>query len=390
MSDPCIVVFDDEVGIIETLKSLNDSIKTGLKFVSASTPAECKTILSDPEIKSSVRVLILDLAANKKEEDFGKFEIVGEIKNSYDTLRVPIFIHSGHLDLYEDFPHKGTIFKIGKGAASAKEMFDKIKLLQDSGFIDIFSPSGRIEEKIMQELHNAFTKQFLGGEIEAIIRSVNPEPVATYKDRIANIFERISYRALLNSLLSPTNMPEEGPKERQLNAVEFYYRRIDNRPLWTGDILSKKDNKEKILVLTPRCDIGKQSDSVLVCKVLDLDHKKLKDSISKLKEAINDNAEFTKGKYRFLPPNPLFQGGKVDYSSHYSISKQILKDEYDLVLTLADELVNDIAGKFAAYLLRSGVPETDAGEIQKYLEQIEEQKPEHAEVSIARDIKQAK
>jgi len=372
MPTGCVVVFDDDNGMVQTLESQNETKQTGLVFKGYSRREDYEAALGHDDIRKSVRVLVVDLAANKDEEASGKFKIKEALKNSYNDLRVPIFIHSGHLDRFEDFPQAGTVFKVGKSADSAAVVFDKIKLMQESGFLDLFCPSGKIETKIMQELHRAFVGQFQGNEIDDIIKSIEKDPTESYQARVGSIFERLAYRALLGSLLAATKGTDGKVEEQRLNAVEFYYRRTSDHSVWTGDIFLKNDKSERVLILTPRCDVAKATDMVLACKVQDIDLEKLATSKTALRNAINDAADFSMGRFRFLPATPMFEGGKVDYSAHQTMSKNDLKNNYSRDVTLSDELINDIAGKFAGFLLRSGVAETEFEELRKYHVQLQD------------------
>ena len=367
MSTGCVVVFDDDSGMVQTLSSQNETKQTGLEFKGYSKREDYEAALRDDGIRKSVRVLVVDLAANKDEEASGKFRIKEALKNSYNDLRIPIFIHSGHLDRFEDFPRAGTVFKVGKSADSAAVVFDKIKLMQDSGFLEIFCPMGKIETKIMRELHKAFTNQFHDDEIFEIIKTLNREPSKTYVDRVESIFERISLRSLLQSLIFS---PQNGADQTDVNPVEHYYRRISisTFPVWTGDLFEKKDKSQRVYVLTPRCDVAsKGRNAVLVCKVIQKDMPTAKDKVEK---AVRNNPMFSGNKYRYLPPTPLFVGGNVDLSDIFLVESKDLSENYSYLVSLSDELANEISGKFGAYFLRTGITEINLEEQMAFIKSL--------------------
>ena len=360
MNNGCMVVFDDLNEIVQTFRSLSDSLGTNLQVVGASTPAEYRKCVNDEDIKLRLRALIIDLAANEKEKE--NFEIAKDIEENYHTLRVPIFIHSAHLDHYQDFTKGGTVFKFEKGAKSAEQIMEIIKLMVDSGFLEIFCTGGRIENKIMRELHHAFTDQFRGDEILQIIKTVKPEPSDTYVERVAAIFERTSLRSLLQSLISAKNEAEP----TIVNPVEHYYRRISfgRYPFWTGDIFANKDKSRAVYVLNPRCDLaGGGCDKVLVCNV----SEDFPPDKKRVERAITNNPILSGSKYRYLPPTPLFSGGKVDLSDIFIIDSKDLAENYQYLVSLSDELANEISGKFGAYFLRTGIQEINLDEQMAFL-----------------------
>jgi len=353
-----IIIFDDTVQILETLRNLNRDLNTGLDLVEFTSVEDYRKGIE--KLIPNVRVFIFDLAGNEKEVQSQKFEILQDIKTSYEKYRVPIFIHSAHLAHYDEFAEEGTVFKIEKGIDSARIIFDKIKLLSDSGFLDIFPLNGIIETKIMNDLHRAFIKQFKKNEIEGIIKSVNPLPPEHYKKRISSVFERIAFRSLLQELINPQ---QEG-EEIELNVAEHYYRRISKYGVWTGDIFKDKLNNNLFYVITPRCNVVKDiTTRILVCEVVNELPKKKETR----RDAARNNPEFSKYKYRYLPKFPVFSGGKVNVSTIEIIDRTALldKEKYEYQITVSDELANEIAGMFGAYFLRTGITEFDLEELER-------------------------
>mgnify|MGYP001567664589 FL=1 len=94
------------------------------------------------------------------------------------------------------------------------------------------------------------------------------------------------------------------------------------------------------------------------------------DKKEKISKMLNDAVELTKCSSRYLTKTPLFEGGKVSYGNHFTIEERKLKDEYNYVISLSDELTNDLVRKFASYILRSGVSESEVEEARLYLTEI--------------------
>src|SRR5699024_1374219 len=103
-------------------------------------------------------------------------EFLDSVEKSFAHVNIPIFIYSGYLEAIEDkFDGYGTVFKIDKGDGP-DNIFRRIKLFQESGFLDVFCPGGKIETELHQELNKAFVSQFTNNtQIEKIIKVVNEE-----------------------------------------------------------------------------------------------------------------------------------------------------------------------------------------------------------------------
>jgi hypothetical protein len=143
---------------------------------------------------------------------------------------------------------------------------------------------------------------------------------------------------------------------------------------WTGDIWQTiNEPNNHIILLSPRCDIAQAKlENLIVCQIdsnegdlaaLGKDKKK---RLQNLESLLRDNVL---GKaIRHLPKSPVFAGGKVDLSKHKTILKSQLAPDYKYIVTLSDDLTNEILGKFAYYFLRTGINTISAEEFNQYLE----------------------
>ncbi len=364
MNKGVLLVFDDDETTLKIFEGLNRDTATDLEFIGVSSVEDYKKKMLDQGILNSIRALILDLAESKEEEYSGSFKVVEEIKKSYNSLRVPIFIHSAHLDQYSDFPNEGTVFKIGKDKDAPRMIFNKLKLFLDSGFIDLFCPNGVIEGKVMSELHKAFTEQFRDEEIEKIIKTVNPNPAGKFKERVSSIFERIAFRSLMNNLMNPQPTDDGKGDEIELNVVEHYYRRTNGYKVWTGDIFKYKNGAGLLYVVTPRCNILKETTThILLCEVSGNLPKKEKERGA----AAKNNPEYSKYRFRYLPKSPVFGGGNVDIATTHMVNRsELINGEiFEYQITVSDELANEISGMFGAYFLRTGITEFELEELEQ-------------------------
>lgn len=371
MTEKFILIFDDNTDIIKNFNTAISQMDLSLSVKEYSDSKEFAKAIDDWDIIRKTRVIIVDLAQNKTEEDSHIFGIKKTIIDNFNKYRIPLFIHSAFTTYFTDLDGKGTVFKIEKSGAAIKTICEKIKLFHESNFLEIFCSGGILENNYLEQLHKAFTEQFENNEIEEIITSIKETAGDKYQERTIEVFKRIAVRSLFHNLTAARKDKEGNLNEIPLNYVEHYYRRCSAYDVWTGDIFRKKEAKETILVMTPRCDINKPTcEQILACKIVPLEINLNK--TERFRQAINDNTKLTSGSFRILTASPLFNGGKIEYASPITINRQSLIADYELVVSLSDELINDVVRKFSAYILRSGVSETEMEEAKKYMEIIKQ------------------
>lgn len=370
MTERLILIFDDNADIISNFNTAISQMDLNLNVEGFSDSKEFAKAIDDRDIIKKTRVIIVDLAQNKTEEDTHVFRIKNTIVNNFNENRIPLFIHSAFANDFTDLDGKGTVFKIEKSGTAIKTMCEKIKLFHESNFLEIFCSGGILENNYLKQLHKAFTEQFENNEIEKIITSIKETAADKYQEKTIETFKRIAVRSLFHNLTAARKDKEGNLNEIPLNYIEHYYRRCSAYDVWTGDIFRKKEAEETILVMTPRCDINKPTcEQILACKIIPLANLEINLEKDKtFQEAISDNPHLTSGSYRILLASPLFKGGKIEYISPITINRQSLIADYELVVSLSDELINDVVRKFTAYILRSGVSETEMEEAKKYME----------------------
>ncbi|MCB0485283.1 MAG: hypothetical protein KDC47_03710 [Flavobacteriaceae bacterium] len=361
MADGIILHLENEHKFLEEYIALYNQLDINLEYVGCTNSEGFITQLKERE--QEVKVIIFDLVGDNASEDElnGNPEFLHYVKQNFASYNLPIFIYSGHLDVIENqFDGNGTVFKVSKDV-SIQVIYDKIKLLLESGFIEVFCPGGVLETEIYHDLHKAFTKQFIdSSEIEKIINNIKGENenFVESSERIKKVFKRIAIRSLLSDLLLPEVDGEGKLSEETVNSVEHYIRRIGDIPVWTGDIFKKNDSDDFLFILTPRCNVIR-SESILVCPFIWKDIIKKKDKISKMLQG-DPNVS---GYDRHLPPSPIFEGGKLSLSKYSMIPKQTIIEEYQLHISLSDELTNEIIGKFGAHFFRTGITPWDPTEV---------------------------
>lgn len=343
------------------------------------------------EFSNDVRLLIFDLANNVHEENAGgneEFAISQYIRDNYNKNRVPIIIHSGYIHKFNEFDHKGTVFKEERSDESVEKIIGLIKLLQETGFLNVFRINGYLENKHPDDLHRVFTSQFRDRELPALLKLLHDCHGSNCLNRVNDIFQRLALRALIGELTASKVDDSDQPDNPKLNVVEHFYRRTnrDSIALWTGDIFSNKNNGNRFYILTPRCDLANKGPSalnnlnVLVCPVEEFrasDYPDLQDpailtpkKAESQRDAINNVAvhhpKLGIGT-RFIPKSPFLPtGGRINFSSPQTFEYRVFAEGHDYLVTLSDDFVNEVAARFGAYLMRPGIAEIDIDELQMF------------------------
>lgn len=368
-----IIHLDNEAQVLSRCKGLFEQNELGLDYITCSTRNEFDQALKFH--KNQVKGLVFDLLSSDPsalELHENDAEFLGTIEENFAAFNVPIFIFSGFLEAIDrKFENYGTVYKIDKGNDDFQEkVIDKIALLFKSGFIDVFCSDGVLESAIKMELNKSFTRQFTkNSQIEDIINSIDPKEGQGYRDRTTNIFKRVTIKALSSELLSPVIDSEE-----KVHPIEHFYIRQSKLKVWTGDVWFNKTENYKVVVLTPRCDlaIGKASN-IIFCRLdppptFDLNARPDK-LIKLLNNHLIDNIE-GKAK-RYIPSNVFIpEGGMINLSTHETLPIETFLNDYEYIVTLSDDLTNEIIGKFAYYFLRTGINNINEKEFEAIIKQI--------------------
>lgn len=357
-----IVHLDNDLkGVLEPSKMLFDQSGIDIEYIICATKEDFNRTIS--ENKNNIKGLIFDLLS--KEPTSGEIEqadavFLEDLKGGFAAFNIPIFVYSGYLAaLGPIFDNCGTVFKVDKTDDFKVNVIDKISFFYSSGFIDVFCPGGLLEKQMHIDLHNAFTKQFLrNDEIERIINNIKgSQTIEDASTRVKKVFKRIAVRTLLFELLLPEVNGEGEVVEETVNTTEHYIRRVGSIPVWTGDIFRKNKTEEFVFILTPRCNVIR-NESILVCPFIWKEIITKRDKISKMLQG----DPIVSGYDRHIPPSPIFEGGKLSLSKYFMIEKGDLVGNYQRIITLSDELTNEILGKFGSHFFRTGITPWDPNE----------------------------
>lgn len=375
MEKDIAILLEDDKEIRTGFENLFEDLGIEMELILCEKPEEYEEKMANPDIKNRLKVLIMDLSTLKREEETKVYKAAEFIEQEFSNNRIPIYIHSSNLHDYNEFEEKGTVFKKEKKKSSTAEICNDIKLLHDSGFLNLFSVGGDIETAIMNELHQAFITQFKNLEIKEIINSIINNTTGDSNNRVKEVFERIAIRSLYTNLMSAKSSKDnDSITEVKINSIEHYYRRTPSPEFWTGDVFKNIQDETMSIILTPRCNIGHNNyKELLICGISPISGEQIKvflkpsaKSLELFKKHITDD-KLVGDKCRFLPPSPQFSGGFVDFTTAVSINSDEFRESYTYLISLSDELTNDVSRKYASYMLRGGISETDFAESLYYL-----------------------
>jgi len=380
----CIILLEDEQYYIDSFINLFEDLNINLRLIPCLDTETYELELKKAKENHTLKCIIMDLSNTQSEEYSKEYKASEYIKKEFDENRIPIFIHSSKLQYYSELQDKGTVFKVHKSPTATTEICKKIKEMEDSDFFNIFCINGKLEKKIMSEIHNSFIEQFKDNEISDIIKSIKSVEGVDVKARTIEVFERMAIRAVYENWIS-SKFYDGKINEIKLNSIEHYYRRTSSFDIWTGDIFKNEKLKEFVVVLTPRCNLGhNNTGELLVCRIKPIttdvinefsnpriDSKTTKETKGRksLRTSITDDVTNNRiGEvFRFLPPTPQFNGGFVDFRTMFTKENSLFLSDYERIISLSDELTNDIVRKFSSYIQRGGISETEFDEAHFYV-----------------------
>lgn len=171
------ILLEDEKSIRDSFQQLFTDLSIDMEIILCEKPEEYESAIQDVDIRKRLKVLIMDLSNTVKEATSRIYKAADYIRQEYQNNRIPIFIHSGNLHHYKELDDKGTVFKVEKSKESIMSICEDIQLMKESDFLNVFCGNGSLDNKIMTELHDAFTSQFKNSEIKEIIQSVKESSI---------------------------------------------------------------------------------------------------------------------------------------------------------------------------------------------------------------------
>lgn len=285
--------------------------------------------------------------------------------------RFPVCILTGYPndldeDLHDEIQKKPNLFFwLERRDREFSEILARLAAIYSSGVLRIVGPDGVVERTLTLIFwtHLAKTLSFW---------SEQPEPDAKRQARLL--------RFVLTHLLQKLEVGERGELD-DYYPDEMYIIPPMREEWQTGDIVIRKRDDAKFVVLTPACDLA-QSKAKNV-QVVQIEHfgegaiaslvggwrscKQKADSTNALPDTVTAlekaSAELLRmigngysARYHFLPPCQTFPGGLVNFQKINSYTFKEFELEFAKEGTLAPSFLKDIVARFATYYARQGQP----------------------------------
>ncbi len=277
--------------------------------------------------------------------------------------RIPVAVFTGTPLNFDQNPSNINVYK--KGEVRYDEIFDYFFDIYKTGLTKIFGNRGTIETVML----------------EIFWKNIFPS-ISIWKSHVSKgkETEKALLRFTINHLLeilddSGICFPEE-----------MYILPLNSDHLKTGTIVSKKETREKYIVLSPSCDLAKhngtfKTDRILVCGI-ENNNSDILDSTKKRKaaEASNPSISLESSKlnkeqnkeymkiiqnnhkeyYHFLPKSGSFPGGIINFRKIETFTIEQFTTLFDPpAIQVFMAFTKDIVARFSAYYARQGQPDFD-------------------------------
>lgn len=298
-----------------------------------------------------IDAIIIDL-------NWGNGSLVAEGSMLVDKIRedcrVPIFIISGNLGLFESDYEETIIFKkYQRDSVDFEQVLEEIKELYRTGYTKAIGNGSKLDKMIGEVFWQHMSKV-----------------IAHWKD----FDEEIKVQRMLRFAATRINemLTKNGEdKHDYYDAVEFYITQSENKKIFTGDIINYES--EQYIVMTAACDIeNDKSDYVVLCKIdneiLNDIYTGLKEDNTKAKSNFDGYIKNNKQRYHLLPPCDLFPSGAVDFQCIKSVPKneiESLKSD----ISINPVFVKDIQARFSHYYGRQGQPQLNKDSIIEWIKE---------------------
>ncbi len=348
-----LIVEDDKTAIesySDNIQSFNKTSDIKISFVVKEDLSSAKDALISPDFDGAI--VDLKLSASNQLEGL---EIVNEIE---ENQRFPIYIVSG--SIAQVTKEENSFFKKKSRDSNFKEILNEIVQIYQTGITKILGKKGDFDKY----LNNIFWKH-LSNSMEFWIN----DSTRTSEEK---------QKSLLRHTIS--HMHEYIDEEvEKYHPSEFYIIPPIKTDLYTGDIV--KYNGERLIVLTPSCDMvlrseGRNAERILFCKILELKDKV--ENISSLTMTTSKNnrtrtkieslIDNKKQNTHFIPVSKSIEAGIIDFQSTCSfetleVEEYIKSGEMKRLATISLPFIKDIISRYTSYFARQGSPDFDIDEV---------------------------
>ncbi len=324
-----ILILDDDISTFEGLneaKLLFDHYNFEINYFSTLEHA-----MSDLTENSNYDFAIVDLALSAGQGDEGNIFI----DHLISRFNIYPIVYSGQP---EKTTHKTSFLsKLTRGEHNSEDIFNLVIKLFETGITSLLGENGALQKHITYFYWENLSRMY-------------PSPEALIDSGIkAESLTRLYLNYLHNDLVSS----DDG--EIRLHADELYIiPQKESKPV-NGSILMF--NKQKFLVVTPRCDIGR-SDKYQLLKIGSIDSVLIQLSQCKpeKQEKVHDKiAQGESEKKHYLPPSTNFEGGYIDFLDVHTYETEQLND-FTLIGKVSNEMMRNITSRFSSFYARQGQP----------------------------------
>lgn len=366
MEELKLLIVEDDPKVVEMyergIKAYNLDSLVKINFEVAIDKDAAFEYLNKNIIIFDAAIVDLDLLGLGGDDRSGN-EVIRLIKGN---LRFPVFVISGTpQNLDEELREQSSLFKVITRGEEG-DYIDEIVKIFNTGITKILNRTGPIERYITQIFWNHISNS-LDLWINDELRNFEEKQKSLLRYTLLHMQEYLE-------LTTDSNFENYHP-------AEIYITPPIKNEVFTGDIIQHIKSNERFIILTPSCDLAHEgkTENILLAKIdsdilipelknviKNPDESKgtIKNAKKDLEKIITNNKS---SKYHFLPEYKSLQAGLIDFQNLKSVTKAIIKDEYQIEAATNSSFTKDILARFSYYYSRQGSPDFDVEEIMKSL-----------------------
>jgi len=362
-------MLEDKEQVFNELKkadSFSDDIKNLYNF-----SVTCKAV-TNPEdamlllYKEEFHALIVDLKLkteddNKEDENYSGNVL---LKNIVNKEIIPIIVRTGFPSKITQELNNNIIKAYSKEDPILEKVIEELMNCYDASIFRIFGSKGKVDKHIKDFFWNVLPECFINKETEI-------------NDLDIEIQEKVIIR-YVSSWLNNKYMYNDGYLD--VEPIEMYMFPNPISKVCNCDIYMDNDTSEKLIVLTPACDLANdKAENILFASIQSFENvKKFNDTINQCIQQHTNGDEISNGnknkvaswtrnshedsmRYHFLPRVSFFDGGLIDFRLLVSLKYDKENNKFEernlkKIGTITDSFKRDIIARFSSYYQRQGQP----------------------------------
>lgn len=356
-----IIVEDDaaqRTAYSDTIDSINESGDESIEIIFKDRIDDAVICLDDDDVAG----VIVDLKLSSGVNDSSDGNDI--IRSVVNKRRFPVFVYSANLGMIDSEISTSIFFqKFEKaGIVSLGEIINKLKIIYKTGITKILGRNGIIEK----QLNKVFWDHILDVFEQLSEKGINEKQLLRYIT--GHLYEYLEINEVGDSF--ETYFPEEVYIKPPIKQIFF-----------TGDIIEKKDDTKKYIILTPACDIAnKKAKRILLAFISNIDDDPMRylladynkipeggisgeemQAITDKKNDAEDNlnkllSNNYSPRYYFLPKSGSFNSGLINFQNLEIINYDSMNDDFNKIATINSQFLKDIIARFSFYYSRQGAP----------------------------------